>query len=206
MGSEAAQTVETQVPPAQKGQGWSTYRHRQSAIVSRRLPCFWELSSGPQCGQGKWQEAKWPAPGSSWGGTSRRGPQGGPVPQDETRPREGEGHREAHRVPGARRGEWGPAGAHVPWAQEALRTHPEQGRGDCNTWQCPGTWEPVAVVSPRDPSSARGPVRGNHTQLQKRGAQHQAAPLPPTCQRNNPDSRPEPSSPDSVSPLPGQGH
>ena len=62
--------------------------------------------------------------------------------------------------------------------QEALRALPEQGRGDCDAWRCPGTWEPVAVVGPRNPSSAHSPVRGNHTQLWKGGAQHQAAPTP----------------------------
>ena len=72
--------------------------------------------------------------------------------------------------------------------QEALRAHPEQGRGDCDAWRCPGTWELVAVVGPRNLSSAHGPVWGNHTQLRKGGAQHQAAPTPARVPEKQPQT------------------
>ena len=70
--------------------------------------------------------------------------------------------------------------------QEALRAHPEQGRGDCDAWWCPGTWEPVAVVGPRNPSSARGPVRGTTLSSGGEGPSTRWPPLPPACQRNHP--------------------
>ena len=60
--------------------GWSADCHRQSTTVSRWLPCFWELSSGPQRGRGKWQEAKWPAPGEWLGRCQREGTPGRPCP------------------------------------------------------------------------------------------------------------------------------
>ena len=70
--------------------------------------------------------------------------------------------------------------------QEALRAHPEQGRGDCDAWWCPGTWEPVAVVGPRNPSSARGPVRGTTLSSGGEGPSTRWPPLPPACQINHP--------------------